>query len=31
MVLDYAIENVIRYLKKQPLRGVAKREDYIGL
>jgi len=31
LVLDYAVENVIRYLKKQPLRGVAKREDYIGL
>jgi len=31
MVIDYAVENVIRYLKNQPLRGVAKREDYIDL
>ena len=28
---ENAIENVIRYLRKEPLKGVVNREDYIGL
>jgi phosphoglycerate dehydrogenase-like enzyme len=26
-----AVENVIRFLNREPLRGLVKREDYVGL
>jgi phosphoglycerate dehydrogenase-like enzyme len=28
IALDNAVENILRYLKQEPLRGIAKREDY---